>query len=49
MEPRRIYRSLEASARARRFDPLGTTALTLGTGALGAMVVFMAMWSNRAD
>jgi hypothetical protein len=29
--------------------PLCTTALTLGTSALGAVVVIIAMWSNRAD
>lgn len=33
----------------RRFDPLGTAALTLGTAAVGAVAVIGAMWSDRAD
>jgi hypothetical protein len=33
----------------RRFDPLGTAALTLGTAAVGAVAVIGAMWNERAD
>ena len=33
----------------RKWDPLGTAALTVGTAAVGAVIAIGAVWSSRAD
>ena len=38
-----------AQVAVRRLDPIGTTAVVLGTAALGAVVTIGALWSSRAD